>query len=277
MATVRTRRQRLGQHFLRDAATARAIAAALSREPRRVLEIGPGRGALTRPLLERFGTVRCVELDGRLAAALKARLGDPPGLEVLCGDALAEDLEELAGGGPWQVAGNLPYSVATPLVRRLLPRRDLFTCLVVMVQLEVARRLVAPAGTGERGLLSLEAEAHARGEVLFTVPPGRFSPPPKVMSGVVRLELRPPAAEPEVLDRALALASRAFSHRRKKLANALGGRAADERAAACAAAGVDPGARPQDLDLASWVALARELPGDGLPPEGRRPRRDGRR
>ena len=274
---MRTRRQRLGQHFLCDVGTARAIAAALAGEPKRVLEIGPGRGALTRPLLERLGTVRCIELDDRLAAALPSLLGNPPGLEVRCGDALAEDLDTLAGGGPWQVAGNLPYSVATPVVRRLLPRRDLFTRLVVMVQLEVAQRLVALPGGGERGLLTLEAEAYARGELLFTVPPGRFSPPPKVMSGVVRLELRAPAVAPEVLDRALALASAAFSHRRKKLANALGGRVGGEAATACAAAGVDPGARPQDLDLTSWLARAQKLPGGALSPVGGRHRRVGGR
>jgi 16S rRNA (adenine1518-N6/adenine1519-N6)-dimethyltransferase len=274
---VRTRRQRLGQHFLRDPGIARAIAAALSGEPHRVLEIGPGHGALTRPLLKRFSTVRCIELDRRLAAALTGLLGNPAGLEVRCGDALEEDLDALAGDGPWQVAGNLPYSVATPVVRRLLPRRDLFTRLVVMVQLEVARRLVAPPGSSERGLLTLEAEAYARGELLFTVPPGRFSPPPKVLSGVVRLELRPPAVEQEALDRALALASTAFLHRRKKLANALGGRVAGEAAAACAAAGVDPGARPQELELASWLDLAKRLPPDATPPANGRPRRGGGR
>ncbi|HVN75162.1 MAG TPA: 16S rRNA (adenine(1518)-N(6)/adenine(1519)-N(6))-dimethyltransferase RsmA [Thermoanaerobaculaceae bacterium] len=256
---MRTRRQRLGQHFLRDAGTARTIVAALAGEPPRVLEIGPGRGALTGPLLARFSWVRVVELDGTLAAGLAARLGCPPGLEVLHADALADDLEVLAAGGPWQVAANLPYSVGTPIVRRLLPRRDLFVRLVVMVQLEVARRLVAPAGAGERGLLSLESEAYARGELLFTVPPGRFSPPPAVTSGVVRLELRPAPAGPEVLARALELAATAFTHRRKKLANALGAHAAGA-AAACEAAGVAPGSRPQDLELSSWLSLAREMP-----------------
>ncbi len=268
VATVRTRRQRLGQHFLCDAGTARAIVAALADDPPGILEIGPGRGALTAPLLARFRNVRALEIDVRLAAGLARRLGDPAGLEVVHGDALSADLDALAAGGPWQVAANLPYSVGTPIVRRLLPRRDLFTRLVVMVQLEVAHRLVAPAGDPGRGLLTLEAEAYARGELLFRVPPGRFSPPPKVTSGVVRLDLHPAAADPEVLGRALALASEAFTHRRKKLANALGA-GVDRGAAACAAAGVDAGARPQDLELAEWLALARTLPPGAVPPAGR--------
>ena len=264
MATVRTRRQRLGQHFLRDAATARAIAAALAGNPPRVLEIGPGRGALTGPLLERFGRVRAVELDGALAAGLARRLGDPPGLEVRHADALADDLETLADDGPWQVAANLPYSVGTAIVRRLLPRRDLFALLVVMVQLEVAERMVAPPGGENRGLLTLETEAYGRAEMLFAVSPGRFDPPPKVNSAVVRIVLRPDPAPASAVRRALALASLAFTQRRKKIANPLAAAAGPaELAAAWPAAGVDPGARPQELTWDAWLALARAVPDAG--------------
>ena len=266
MATVRTRRQRLGQHFLRDAATARAIVAALADEPPRVLEIGPGRGALTRPLVERFATVRAVELDGALAAGL-ARTER---LEVRHADALTADLDELAGGGPWQVAANLPYSVGTAIVRRLLPRHDLFTALVVMVQHEVALRMVAPPGGRDRGLLTLEAEAWGRASLLFTVPPERFAPPPKVNSAVLRIELRPPHVPVAAIARALALAAVAFAQRRKKIANALAAVAvAEELAAAVRSAGVDPGARPQELGMEAWFALALALPGTGAAPGGR--------
>ncbi len=257
---MRTRRQRLGQHFLSDFGTARAIVAALAPEPARVLEIGPGRGALTRALLERFPVVRALELDERLARGLAARLGGPPGLEVRHADALADDLDALAGDGPWQAAGNLPYSVGTPIVRRLLPRRDLFTRVVVMVQLEVARRLVAPPASRERGLVSLETEAWSEAELLFTVPPGRFAPPPKVMSAVVRFDLRQCAAPADELRGALDLGAEAFSHRRKKLAHALAAVAPPGAVtAALAAAGVDPGVRPQDLALSDWLRLARVL------------------
>jgi 16S rRNA (adenine1518-N6/adenine1519-N6)-dimethyltransferase len=261
VATVRTRRQELGQHFLRDPGTARAIVAALADEPPRVLEIGPGRGALTRALLERFPRVCAVELDGRLAAALAERLGDPAGLEVRRGDGLNLDLDELAEGGPWQVAANLPYSVGTPILRRLLPRHDVLTVVVVMVQLEVAHRLVAAPGGAKRGLLTLETETHARAGLLFTVPPRCFSPPPRVTSAVVRLALHAPPAAPAVVERALALASAAFTHRRKKLANALASVApSGVIAAALATLGADGGVRPQDVPLAFWLALAEALP-----------------
>jgi 16S rRNA (adenine1518-N6/adenine1519-N6)-dimethyltransferase len=258
---VRTRRQRLGQHFLHDGRTARAIVAALADAPPRVLEIGPGRGALTRPLLERFPQVRVVEMDGRLAAALPQRLGNPGSLEILHADALTVDLDRLAEGGSWQLAANLPYSVGTPILRRLLPRGDLFTVLVVMVQWEVARRLVAPPGSRERGLLSVEVEAHARAELLLSVPPHCFSPPPRVSSGLVRFVLHPAPAAAATLRRALGLAAAAFAHRRKKLANALASTARpDEIATALTAAGATGNVRPQELELAHWLALAEALP-----------------
>jgi 16S rRNA (adenine1518-N6/adenine1519-N6)-dimethyltransferase len=261
VATVRNRRQRLGQHFLRDAATAHAIVAALADTPPRVLEIGPGKGDLTRPLLERFAAVRAVELDNRLAATLPRRLGDPANLEVRHGDGLTLDLDEAADGGPWQVAANLPYSVGTPILRRLLLRHDLFTVLVVMVQAEVARRLVAADGGAGRGLLTLEAEAYGRAELLFTVPPRCFSPPPRVTSAVVRLTLHPPPAPPPTVESALGFASVAFTHRRKKLANALASVGSpDEIAAALAAVGARDEMRPQDLSLELWLALAGALP-----------------
>ena len=254
---MRTRRQRMGQHFLGDGRVARAIADALPAVPARVIEIGPGRGALTRPLLARFPIVRAVELDDALAGALGRALGHPPGLEVRHGDAVTADLDELAGGGLWSLAGNLPYSVATPIIRRVVRRGDLFGEAVVMVQLEVAQRLTARPGGGGRGLLTVEVEACADAELLFGVPARCFSPPPRVASAVVRLRLRPPAALPGRLDGALRIAAAAFTHRRKKLANALVDVVPEGGAAAVlTAAGIDPNRRAEELDLAEWLALA---------------------
>ena len=261
---MRTRRQRLGQHFLRDAGVARAIAGALADLPPAAIEIGPGRGALTRPLLERFSRVRAVEIDPTLAASLARRLGAAGKLEVRQGDALTVDLDEVGADGPWQVAANLPYGVATPILRRLLTRPDLFVNLVIMVQREVAHRLVAREGGPERGLLTLEVEARAEAELLFDVPPRCFSPPPRVTSSVVRLRPGVLPAPPTVVARALALASAAFAHRRKKVANALAGVAPpDEVSAALADAGVDGARRPQEIGLDRWLALATALPQAG--------------
>ncbi len=267
---MRTRRQRLGQHFLRDAGVARAIAGALAETPAAVIEIGPGRGALTRPLRDRFPRVRAVELDPTLAAALERRLGTAGNLEVRRGDALTVDLDDVGAGGPWQVAANLPYGVATPILRRFLTRPDLFVNLVIMVQREVALRLAAREGGRERGLLTLEVEARANAELLFDVPPRCFSPPPRVTSSVVRLRPGAPPAEPEVVARALELASAAFAHRRKKLANALAGVAPPEEvSAALAAAGADGARRPQEIGLDRWLALAAALPQAGPARRGR--------
>lgn len=251
---ARGKRRRLGQHFLRDGRIAEAIAAAVPEQPPRVLEVGPGKGALTARLLARFPRVHTVELDPDFAKSLRERLGEPEGLEVTLGDALQLDLGALAAEGPWSVAANLPYSVATPIVRRFLWAGETFPTLVVMVQKEVALRMLALPGNRERGALSVEIQLLADGELLFTVPPRCFSPPPKVVSAVVRLHSRRKAPEAAVA-RAVALARLAFSHRRKKLANALRGANGDvvlwlQRA------GVSGELRPQDLTLEQWLALA---------------------
>ncbi len=250
-------RQRLGQHFLRDRHTASRISAALPDQPPRVIEIGPGRGALTEPLLGRFGTVLAVELDAGLAADLPDRLGRPAGLRIVEADAVGVDLDALTGGEPWLLAGNLPYQVGTPIVRRLLPRPDLFPVVVVMLQREVVDRLLADAGDPNRGLVSVEAELRAERTLLFTVGPGAFSPPPKVDSAVIRLDLRPAPAAADVVDTALHLAAAAFSRRRKTLANGLSS-VLERPAGTIVAAGVEPSVRPQEVSAAGWLALARE-------------------
>lgn len=225
------------------------------------MEIGPGRGALTRLLVERYPLVRAVELDRSLAGALSGRLGRPPGLEVVAADALEVDLDELAPGGPWLWAGNLPYSVATPIVRRLAMRPELVAVAVLMVQLEVAARMCAGPGDAARGFLSIVVESALQAELVLEVPPRCFDPPPHVTSAVVRLVPRVPGAPREVIERALELAAGAFTRRRKKLANALAlGFPAREAGARLAELGLDPDARPQDVPLAGWLLLGQAFP-----------------
>jgi 16S rRNA (adenine1518-N6/adenine1519-N6)-dimethyltransferase len=262
---VRTRRQRLGQHFLADPEVAEAIVGTLPEQPPRVLEVGAGHGVLTLLLAERFPRVVAIELDGALAAGLRRRVGPEAGVEVVRADALGIALDRFAVEQPWQLVGNLPYSVATPIVRRFLPCHELVTQLVVMVQLEVAGRLAAPPGSSERGLLTVERELHADCELLFTVPPRSFRPPPRVVSAVLRLALHPPPVSAALSARVLELAGAGFTHRRKKLANALSRLAPPSSvAAALGRIGADPGARAQDLDLGAWCALAGQLlPGGG--------------
>ena len=196
-------------------------------DPPRVVEIGPGRGALTEPLLERFERVLALELDENLILPLQQRFGGA-GLQVRCTDALSEDLDViLAADCPWQVASNLPYSVGTAILRRLLPRYDLFSRLVVMLQREVAHRVVAKPGGKGHGLLALERAAWADAKLVFDVPP-----------------------------RALALASQGLTRARKMLANAFSPRL---ETAQIEAAGLDPTSRPGTITLAGWVSLATVL------------------
>lgn len=252
----RSRRRRLGQNFLVDKDVANRIVDLLKEEPPRVIEVGPGRGALTAPLLDRFDRVRALELDEPMVAPLEARFGDR-GLEVIHADALAAPLDEMIGAeAPWQVASNLPYSVGTAILRRLMPRHDLFTRLVVMLQREVAHRVVAVPGSGNHGLMALERSAWADAHIAFTVHPRAFRPVPKVHSAVVVVDLRPPPADPDDIERALRIAGHALTLPRKKLSNALGGRI--DRST-FEKAGVDPNARPGTIPLDDWLRLSESL------------------
>lgn len=251
----RPKRRRLGQNFLVDQDIAERIAALLADDPPRVLEIGPGRGALTEPLVDRFKRVLALELDENLVLPLVERFA-ARGLEVRQTDALSAELGPiLAAEAPWQVASNLPYSVGTAILRRLLPRHDLFTRLVVMLQREVAARVVAePSGSGH-GLLALERAAWADARWLFDVQPQAFRPRPKVVSSVIVLDLKAPAHDPALLNKAFELAAPALTMPRKMLSNAV--RVTDvER---ITAAGLDPSARPGTVPLGGWVRLAQEL------------------
>jgi 16S rRNA (adenine1518-N6/adenine1519-N6)-dimethyltransferase len=248
----RPKRRRLGQNFLVDQGVAERIVALLEDDPRRVLEIGPGRGALTAPLLDRFDRVLALEVDPDLARSLDDRLSDS-GLEVRVADALNDPLEPIAASeAPWQVASNLPYSVGTAIVRRLLPRHDMFTRLVVMLQREVAERVMTRPGGKGHGLLALERAAWADARLAFHVGPAAFRPRPKVVSSVVVFDLRPCTAEVENLDTAFRLASHALTKPRKMIGNAIRPLVSLEQ---LQAAGLDAAARPGDLALDAWLAL----------------------
>lgn len=239
----------MGQNFLIDPTVARRIVDLLAPTPERVLEIGPGRGAISGPLSERFSRVLAVELDGELIPALRESFD----IDFLCGDALKLDFDDLlVPEAPWQVAGNLPYSVGTAILRRLLPRHDLIRRMVIMLQTEVIDRLLAePAGRGH-GYLALLREAYADAWLAFEVPPGAFRPRPKVHSAVAVLDLRRPKYTQEQLSAALDLASHALTRPRKTLIGALKPRAGVED---IHRAGLDPSLRPGMLNLQQWVKL----------------------
>ncbi len=225
-----------------------------------VVEIGPGRGALTLPLLARGARVVAFEIDDRLAAALRTAADRLP-LTVFTADALEIDvgaaLAEVGAVPPVPLVGNLPYESATPMLRAFVRRRDLFSRLVVMIQLEVADRLLAGPGQSPYGFLTLDVGAYARARRLLDVPPGAFSPRPRVTSSVVELVPREPTAGAGA---ALAVASAAFATRRKTLVNALAPRWGKPRvAAALERLGLSPLARGEELALEEFRRMAIDL------------------
>ena len=258
-------RKRFGQHFLEPAWVAKLVAAIDPRPEQTFLEIGPGRGALTKALAARAGRVVAVEIDRDLAAALPDRV--PGTVRVVEGDFLDTDLAALLAGEPHpvRVAGNLPYNVATPILARLLESAAngrVLADATVMLQKEVAERVVASSGSPDYGPLALAVALDADAESVLVLPPGAFRPPPKVLSAVVRLRFRPPPVE--VGDRAVftRLVRGAFQQRRKTILNALGPPAATlgrQASDLLARTGVDPGIRPGDLPLEGFAALARAV------------------
>ena len=249
------RRHALGQHFLHDTGVVqRILALAELEEGAEVLEIGPGRGALTFPLLDAGYRVHAVEFDRMLAEALVAL--DRPGLRVLQADFLRLDLDEL-GTAPLPVVANLPYSTGTAIVTRLLESPERFPHLVVMLQKEVADRLAASPGSRAYGSLSIFTQLRAEVGGRFVVPPSSFRPPPKVDSVVVRLDMR---AQPRVDLADAALFRRVvfagFATRRKTLRNALGSAfGKDVAVAALDAAGIDPMRRAETVSIEEFAVL----------------------
>lgn len=211
--------RRLGQHFLRPAAVERLLDAIAPRAEETFLEIGAGHGALTLPLAERARRVVAVELDPRLFHALRRRA--PPNVALVEGDALAVDLTSLVPKGS-RLVGNLPYYVSSPLLRRFLDMRGHLSDLHVMLQDEVARRVAAPPGSKEYGILSVLYALWTEVDRPLRFPPGSFSPPPKVHSALLRARFRTSAAADVADSEALEiLLRRAFSRRRRTLENNL--------------------------------------------------------
>ena len=258
-------RKRFGQHFLEPAWVAKLVAVIDPRPEQTFLEIGPGPGALTKALAARAGRLVAVEIDRDLAAALPERV--PGTVRVVEGDFLDTDLAALLAGDrhPVRVAGNLPYNAATPILVKLLESAAggrLLADATVMLQKEVAVRVVAASGSSDYGPLALAVALDADAQIVLILPPGAFRPPPKVTSAVVRLRFRPPPVE--VGDRAvfMRLVRGAFQQRRKTILNALGPPAAAlgrDAADLLARAGVDPRIRPGDLPLEGFAALSRAV------------------
>ncbi len=263
--TIHRARKRFGQHFLEPAWVAKVVASLNASLDDTFLEIGPGRGALTRPLAPLVRRLVAVEIDRDLAALLPAKL--PANTRIVPGNFLDVDVADLLRdeSPPVRVVGNLPYNVSSPILFKLLHAADhgrLLADATLMLQKEVADRIVAAPGGGDYGVLAIQVALVADVERVLTLPPGAFRPPPKVTSAVVRLRFRAPAAD--VGDQATfeRVVRGVFLQRRKTLANALKPVAHTfDRSALelIEKAGLDPSARPENLTVEQFASLSRSV------------------
>ena len=248
--------RRLGQHFLRPASVERLLRTIDPRPDQEFLEIGAGAGALTLPLAARAGRVVAVELDARLAEALRAKA--PANVEVVEGDALAIDLLALAPTGT-RLVGNLPYYLSSPLLRRFLLLRGRLRDAHVMLQEEVARRIAAPPGSREYGILSVLYGLVADVAVALRFPAGAFRPPPKVGSALLAVRfLESPRAEAPHLEAFEAFLQVAFARRRRTLENNLGARYPNLKYY-LRLVNIEGSRRPETLSVVEFARLARIL------------------
>ena len=248
-------KKQLGQHFLADAHYVEKIVLAVNPRPGdRLVEIGPGQGAITFPLLRRHPQLTVIEFDRDLIAPLTAAAAPLGELTIVHRDVLQVDFTELAGGSPIRLVGNLPYNISSPILFHALEHAAAISDMTFMLQKEVVDRMAAGPGSKVYGRLSVMLQAWCQVTSLFVVPPGAFRPPPKVDSAVVRLVPRDPAtvgiADPQHFAH---LVKAAFGQRRKTLRNALNG-IVDE--AGFAATGVRSDARAEQLEVADFIALA---------------------
>lgn len=271
----RSSKPKLGQHFLASESAALRIVEELGDiSESTVIEIGPGRGALTALLAQRARRLIAIELDRVLAAQLRMQFAQTPNLEVIEGDVLAIDFDTILGPRPGfqrpgltveperaHVVGNLPYYITSDILLHLFTYRRHFSSLVIMVQKEVADRLAAKPGTSEYGLLSATAQLYARVEKLFTLPPGAFAPPPKVHSTVVRLTIEPRLEKLLVPEAGfIQFLKLSFGQKRKTLWNNLKEEHdAGALKAALAETGIKPTVRAEALSLERSAALFRAL------------------
>ncbi len=249
-------RKRFGQHFLHDPAVIERIVRAIDPRPGdTIIEIGPGHGAITLPLLQKHGTLEAVELDRNLVPLLREKATGHGELLIHEADALKFDFRQRKqAGSKLKIVGNLPYNVSTPLLFHLLGQIDCISAMYFMLQKEVVDRMAASPGNKRYGRLTVMLAVAVRVEKLFTIGTGAFKPPPAVESAFCTLTPWPqPPFEVSDSERFRRLVTQAFSARRKTLRNALKGMVTVQQINGL---GIDPGLRPENLSPAQFAALA---------------------
>jgi 16S rRNA (adenine1518-N6/adenine1519-N6)-dimethyltransferase len=263
--------KRFGQHFLKDKRTIQRIIDALApRTDETIIEIGPGTGALTAQLIERAGRVIAVEFDNKLTPFLTEQFGSFSNFKLIMADALATDFcHEILPAKTARLVANLPYNISTAILQRLIEQRACLSEMVVMLQREVVERIMAPAGSSERGFLSVLVEAYCETVKLFDVAPGAFRPPPKVWSSVIRVRFRP-QMNTDVTDEELLWesVSAGFAQKRKTMLNNLrqaSGRLAEVlkrnggASIVLCKAGVELQRRAETLTIDEWRSIVRAM------------------
>lgn len=262
-SSSRPPRKRFGQHFLTDRGALRQIAGALQLRPgEHVVEIGPGRGALTDELVDRAGPITAIEIDRDLCALLRLRYATQQHVRILEGDVLDMDFADIAGGNPYALVGNVPYYITTPIIFKALaaPRPRV---AVFLVQLEVAERMAAPPGSKVYGALSVNVQLTSNVERVARVPAGAFHPKPKVDSAVVRITPRDDALlGADEAHTVSTFVTAMFGQRRRQLGRALrtvASLGADEAVLVAEQLGLDPHGRAEELPPETFLALSRSV------------------
>jgi len=251
--------EKLGQHFLTDASWQERIARAVRIDDGVWVEIGAGHGEMTTRLAQRASKVLAIELDPRLAKRLREVTARCRNVEVVEADVMAVDFEKLTGGAPFSVYGNLPYYITSPILHRLFEHAEKIAAIHIVIQFEVALRIVAQPGRRDYGYLSVVSQWFSRPEIAFRIPPGAFRPPPKVASALVSFRLPgarashsiPAAEEPAFLD----FVKECFAQKRKTLRNNLRARLGAQTEDILRKAGLRPDSRAEQLTLPQFAAL----------------------
>ena len=251
-------RKRFGQNFLSDNHYIQRIVESIAPQATdRLVEIGPGLGAITEHLIDKVSELHVVELDRDLIPRLEQKFASYENFTIHHKDALKFNFAELAGSNPIRVVGNLPYNISTPLIFHLLSQRQFIDDMYFMLQKEVVERICASPGTSAYGRLSVMTQYYCQADMLFLVPPGAFQPPPKVDSAIVRLcpytELPHPVSDEALLNK---IVTAAFGQRRKTLRNSLKPFINEK---GLQDLGISPTERAEQLSLADFVKICRQV------------------
>jgi 16S rRNA (adenine1518-N6/adenine1519-N6)-dimethyltransferase len=249
--------EKLGQHFLTDASWQERIARAIRMDGGMWVEIGAGHGEMTTRLSRSASKVFAVELDPRLARRLREVTEPCKNVEVIESDVMAVDFNNLTGGGNFSVYGNLPYYITSPILHRLFESADRISAIHIVIQFEVAVRIVAPPGRRDYCYLSVVSQWFGQPEIAFRIPPGAFRPPPKVASALVSFRMPGERAQISVADENgfLDFVKECFAQKRKTLRNNLRARLGARAEVVLEAAGIAADARAEQLTVRQFATL----------------------